>query len=301
MIELTNKIYEKQRKKGIKSNEGYVYQKKNDRKKIIKVFETNSLEYLKMKQYTLGLLLENKLELQNLKIAIPEDGVKIDGVLRGYQAKYIKGSPLSYVLYDTGVSLDMKISCLKQVGLLLREMEQIRNSNSNLGNLFYNDIHEKNFLVTSNNEVMGIDFDSCSILDNTPVQGLYSMMLRENQINNSKYRQCARVCDDSTEYVVDKNLDLYCYMMMVLNFMYGVPMYMWNSRKLNKYLDYLESINTNKELLYALSRIYDDRDDNVNIDFLLAYIKEVYPLCDCTKYNATNDMKKILMMKSDWV
>ena len=84
MIELTNKVYEKQRRKGIKSNEGYVYQYPKDKKKIMKVIDTDahSLEYLKMKQYTIKLLLDNNLDLSMLQIAVPKDGIKIDGVLR---------------------------------------------------------------------------------------------------------------------------------------------------------------------------------------------------------------------------
>ena len=303
MIEIKNKIYEKQRKKGIKSNEGYIYQQKNNKNKIIKIIEPryNSPEYLKIKQHTIKLLLDNKSYLEELPIAIPEEGIKIDGILRGYQTKYIKGTPLSYILHDQNISIEHKISCLKQVGSLLRNMEIIRNNNPHLNNLFYNDIHEKNFLVTNDYEVIGIDFDSCAIQNNTPVQGLYSMMLKHIQISNNKYKQCIQLCEDSTEYIIDKNLDLYSYTMMILNFMYGVPIHMWNPKKLNNYLNYLESINTNQELLYAISRLYDEKIDNINIDYLLDYIKDIYPSCDCTNYDKTSDMKKVLSMKSDWI
>ena len=301
MIELTTKNYEKQRKKGIKSNEGYIFPKKNEKSKIIKVIEPNSNEYLKMKQHTINLLLENSVYLQELKIAIPEEGVKIDNILRGYKATNIKGTPLSHILNDPNVSIDTKISCLKQIGSILRNIESIRKNNPHLNNLYYNDIHEKNFLVTNTNEVIGIDFDSCSIQNNTPVQGLYSMMLKRVMPSNNKYKQCPQTCEDSTEYIIDNNLDLYSYNIVVLNFMYGIPMYMWSPKKLNKYLNYLDSIKTNKELLYALSCIYDETKDNINIDYLLEYIKEIYQQSDCTNFNTTKDMKKILSMKSDWI
>jgi len=303
MIELTSKVYEKQRRKGIKTNEGYVYVNPKNKKKIIKVFElnTHAPEYLKMKQHTIKLLLDNQDYLRELKIAIPEEGVTIDKISRGYQASNIKGTLLSYILDDQNIPVDKKISCLKQVGNILRNIESIRNNHPHLSNLYYNDIHEKNFIVTSNFEVIGLDFDSCSIQDNIPVQGLYSMMLKHTQPTNPKYHQCPQVCEDSTEYIPDKNLELYSYTMMILNFMYGVPMYMWNPKKLNKYLNYLESIGTNLELLYLLSNIYDETKDNLNPDYLLEYIKEIYPRSVCYNYNMSKDMKKILTMRSDLI
>lgn len=300
MIELTSKVYEKQRRKGIKSNEGYLYVNPRNKKKMIKIIEPRASvpEYLEMKQYTIKLLLDNQDYLKELKIAIPEEGVSIDHIQRGYQTSYIKGTPLSIVLDNPNIPLDIKLSCLKQIGSLLRNIELIRNNNPHLRNLFYNDIHENNFMVTNSFEVIGLDFDSCSIGNNIPVQGLYSMMLKRVQPSNNKYQQCSQMCEDSTEYIIDKNLELYSYTMMIINFMYGVPMYMWTPKKLDNYLNYLESIGTNLELLYALSYIYDQSIDNINPDYLLDYIKEIYPYSNCCKYNTTKDMKKILTMRS---
>lgn len=293
MIELTQKEYEKQRRKGIRTNEGFIYSNPKDKKQIIKVIEpkTNSKEYLEIKKHTIKLLLENAKYLEELKIAIPKEGISIDGILRGYTATNIKGNVLYFVLNDPTVSFEIKLSCIKQIGQILRDMESIRTKFSHLSNLFYNDIHEHNFIVTNTNEVIGLDFDSCSILDNIPVQGLYPMILNGVQPENPKYQKCNQLYEYSTQYIPNKNLDIYSYIMIILNFMCGIPMYRWTPQKLDIYLNYLETKGTNLELLYALSHIFDKLEDNINPDYLLDHIKDIYQYSS-VRHNET--LRKIL-------
>lgn len=295
MIELTQKEYEKQRKKGLRTNEGFIYRNPKDKKKIIKVIEpkADSKEYLEIKKYTIKLLLENASFLEGLKIAIPKEGINIDGVLRGYTSNNIKGKNLYFILNDPTISFDVKLSCIKQIGQILRDMESIRNRYSHLSNLFYNDIHENNFIVTNNIEVIGIDFDSCSIQDNIPIEGLYPTILSEVDYRNHKYQKCNQQSEHATRYIPDNNLDLYSYIMIILNFMYGIPMYGFSPQKLDKYLNYLESKGANLELLYALSYIYDDSVDNINPDYLLDYIKEIYQY-SCIKLDETGNLRRVL-------
>lgn len=295
MIEYTSKDYEKHRRKGIKTNEGYVFINPKSRKKIIKVIESKTYapEYLEMKKHTIDLLLANKEYLRELKIAIPEEGVYIDHTLRGYQASYIKGEVLSFILTDKNIPIEIKIDCLKQIGKIIRDIGNIRNSYPHLSNLFYNDIHENNFMVTSQFEVIGFDFDSCSIQDNVPVQGLYSTVLKSVQPENNKYQKCTPICEYSSEYIPDENLELFSYINLVLNFMYGLPMCRWTPTKLDKYLNYLESKGANLELLYVLSYIFDKKENNVNPDYLLDYIKEIYSYSN-VKFDEMQTLRKIL-------
>lgn len=295
MINLTNKEYEKQRRKGIKTNEGYIYINPKDKKKIIKVIEPDLYvpEYIDIKKHTIELLLNNKDYLNKLKIAIPEEGVSIEGIQRGYSTKYIKGTILSCILENNSIPIDTRIDCLKQIGSLLRNMENIRNTYSHLSNLYYNDIHENNFMVTNNFEVYGVDFDSCSIGDNIPTQGLYPMVLNRIWKSNNKYQKCNQLCEHSIDMIPNKNLELYCYTIIILNFMYGNNFYRWTSSKLDKYLNFLESHNANLELLYTLSYIFDEKVDNINPDYLLDYIKEIYQYSNI-RYDELGTLRKTL-------
>lgn len=284
MINLTTKDYEKKRRKGLKTNEGYIFENPKNRKKIIKVIEPDPKvpKYIEIKKYTIKLLLDNFDYLKELEwITIPEEGVSIDGIARGYLTTSLglqKGKLLSCVLRDESISIDDKISCLKQIGTILRNMDALRNKYPHLSNLYYNDIHENNFMVTPRNEVYGIDFDSCSIADNVPIQGLYSMLLNRVQPkNNDKYPKCDQVCAHSTEIIPNQNLDLYSYTMIILNFMYGQTFHKWTPKELNQYLNYLDQYGANKEFLFIISYLFDETKDNVNPDYLLDYIKEMQP------------------------
>ena len=62
---------------------------------------------------------------------------------------------------------------------------------------------------------------------------------------------------------------------------------------LSNYLNYLESKGANIELLYALSSIHEDDINNINPDYLLDYIKEIYQYSN-VHYDETGTLRKIL-------
>ena len=68
--------------------------------------------------------------------------------------------------------------------------------------------------------------------------------------------------------------DLYCYIIMVLNFLSNIDFHKLSVEEANKYFEYLSNIGLNKELLDNISKIYSE-DKNVNIADSLDYIKEV--------------------------
>lgn len=218
--------------------------------------------------------------------------VLIDNQPRGYSANYIKGNLLSCSLRDNNISLETKIDYLKQIGLILRNMSEIRKKHSHLSNFFYNDIHEDNFLVTSQNIVYGVDLDSCSIKDNIPIQALYPLTIERYKLFNSKYKPCNQVCDCTTTIIPNEDLDLFCYITMILNFISGKSLYRWTPNKLDVYLNFLESNGANLEFLYLLSHIYNE-EPNINPDYLLDYIKEIYSYGNI--YNdKSEELQKIL-------
>lgn len=296
MINLTAREYEKYRRKGIRTNEGYIFPNPKNKSQIIKAIEPQPRvpEYLEIKEYTIKLLLNNADYLRDLNIANPEEDVRIDMIPRAYSAARIKGMDLADELSHPNTSLESKIDYLKQVGKILSDMEEIRKKHPHLSNFFYNDIHERNFLVTSDNIVYGIDLDSCSIADNIPIQGMYPLFMSKIKKLYEKYPRCDKVCEFSTSIVPSKNLDLYCYIIMILNFMYGAQSYnRWNPTTLNNYLNYLESHGGNLEFLYALSCIYDTDRDNINPDYLLDYIKEIYQHSNI-RFDESGTLRRIL-------
>lgn len=284
MINLTKEEYNKRIKNSIISNENYLFTNPKNKKEIIKInnIDIINLKYNENKQYTIKLLVDNYEYLQELdRIIIPKEIVSIDLIPSGYTMKYLKKSRvLKDVLNDQKITIDSKISYLKQIGEILRQLDSFRDKYPNLSNLYYNDIHEGNFLITKKEEVYGIDFESCSILDNIPTISLYPMLLDRILLGTSyKYPSNKYICESSTNLIPNRNLDLYSYTMIILNFMYGINYHKWTKTDLNIYLNYLDYHGANKEFLYTISYLYDENKDNINPDYLLDYIKEMQPYC----------------------
>ena len=187
--------------------------------------------------------------------------------------------------------MDKKIDYLKQVGSILRKMKEIR-TNTSVKNLFYVDIHEGNFMVEKD-IVYGIDPDSFSILDNKPTSGYYSGELYDLLPNSKKYQFRDILTESETDVIPDENLDIYSYVRMILNFMAGYEIENLTKDKLYDYLTYLEIRGANLDLLYALESIYDESRDNINPDYLLDYIKEIYQY-SCINYDDKGMLKRIL-------
>jgi hypothetical protein len=271
------------------TNESHICINPNNKSKIIKIIKKfkNEPDFFQMKMRTINLLLENIDVLSKLNVALPEEIVSIDGLECGYQARKINGLSLETLLASKKISLDRKTDYLKQVGSILRKMKEIR-TNTSVKDLFYVDIHEGNFMVEKD-IVYGIDSDSFSILDNIATSGYYSGELYELCPNSKKYQFRDISTDSETDVIPDENLDIYSYTRMILNFMAGYEIEDLTKDKLSDYLTYLELRGANLDLLYALESIYDESRENINPDYLLDYIKEMY------KYSSINyDDKGIL-------
>lgn len=294
MINLTKVEYQNSLKNSINSNEAHVFLNPKNKEKMIKIIKkiVREPDYFSIKMYTISLLLKHKDILSRLKVAMPEEKVLIDDIEMGYQTRKINGRLLEDVLEDPNISLDTKIGYFKQVGGILRTMGEIRDKTS-LKNLFYVDIHEGNFIVDKNDILYGIDPDSFSILDNTPTSGYYSGELYDLFPDSRKYQFCDIVTESATDVIPDENLDLYCYIRMIINFMCGDYIDNLTPELLFDYLDFLEYYGANLDFLYSLESIYDDSKPNINPDYLLDYIKEIYEYANIN-YDKSGHLSRIL-------
>ena len=293
-MNLTRNEYEKLKKTAYVSDEGYLFRNPYKKDSVIKTISYLPWApmYQDIKLYTIRLLLENRELLSSLKISLPEELTTIESVVKGCERSYIEGCNLSVKLSDETIPIETRIDYLKQVGSILRDMSYIRKTTC-LTNFFYNDIHEDNFIVGTNGIVQGIDIDSCSIKDNIPSNALYPSLLAEYISKDSKYQTCDRISCYTAKIIPDENLDLYCYIRMIINFMVGKQIDNLDKDFLLEYLNFLEYYGANQELLYSLSRIYDDKIPNENPDYLLEYIKEIYPYSNI-HYDKTGYLSKVL-------
>lgn len=193
---------------------------------------------------------------------IPEFLVKVDENIKYFAMDYVYGNNLRGVLKDKDISLKNKKKYLKRIGTILKQMDDIR-CNSELRNFYLADIHEDNFIVDKRGVLHTIDLDGGKFSgDNNPVVKYLSPMSLLSKSNNSKYK-----LDMSNpyfaSYIIDRNTDIYCYNIIVLNYLYNGKINNVSIDEFYRFLNKMNDIGIDKELLGSFDRLFSD-GDNIN-------------------------------------
>lgn len=269
IIDITNEKFDslKLLEKGLSlESELYMFDENTILKRIYKDFK----EQYDNKLYTLKELNKNIKIINIPELIIPDSLVKIDSEVIGFLIPYIEGNTLEEVLKSNSYTIKQKIECLKQVGIILEQMQKVR-KNTKVNNFYLNDIHEGNFILNKNtNKINVIDLDSCKIGNNQVGCAKYLSPLSPI-MSVPKYKKIENSI--GSIYEISENTDLYCYIIMVLNFIFNNNINKLYIKDYYNYLEYLISIGVSKELVDKLSYIYMDKD-NENI---YEYLDELIP------------------------
>ena len=216
-----------------------------------------------------GIILAKKLftiELLNSSnlpryFVIPDSLVSVDNKVVGFTIPLINGITLKSMLDNDNFSLNIKIQYLKSIGSILDDMISIRNY-TDLRHFYLNDMHESNFMVNyDTGELCVIDLDGCKINPSFsfPARYLTSRALLNN-VNKYNIEPDLR---HGAYVMANRNSDLYCYIIIILNYLYGENINNVGISEFYEYLNYLKCIGINKELLDSFYRVVS-YGDNVN-------------------------------------
>lgn len=195
------------------------------------------------KLYTIEALNANKDSMPS-NFVLPESLVSINKKIEAFTMKYIKGINLSVILNNPDITYEEKIHYLKSIGRILEQMQNIRKY-TNLNNFYLGDIHEDNFLVERDKqEIYIVDLDSCKIAGNKSFPGRYLTNSSLIKYNNTKYQTLSQT-DDLADYKIDENTDIYCYIIMILNYLYDGRVDRLSLDKFYDFINYLEDIKVN--------------------------------------------------------
>ena len=205
------------------------------------------------KLYTIEALNANKDSMPS-NFVLPESLVSINKKIEACTMKYIKGINLSVILNNPDITYEEKIHYLKSIGRILEQMQNIRKY-TNLNNFYLGDIHEDNFLVERDKqEIYIVDLDSCKIAGNKSFPGRYLTNSSLIKYNNTKYQTLSQT-DDLADYKIDENTDIYCYIIMILNYLYDGRVDRLSLDKFYDFINYLEDIKVNIELIECFNKI----------------------------------------------
>ena len=225
------------------------------------------------KLYTLEMLSTYKDVLPS-SFVVPDALCAVNGSITGFTSDYIDGINLQVLLNNPKVDLNTKIYYLETIGNILEQLKHIRD-NEEVDGIFLNDLHAGNFIVTPSNELKVVDLDSCKICGNKPFASKYlsynpsvdPQAKPKHLFNHSKKYQIFEK-DQPKEYYselgyidADENSDLYCYIITIMNFLYGASMNKMTMDEFYDYLHYLGELGFKKKMIDCFERIILDCDN----------------------------------------
>lgn len=189
---------------------------------------------------------------------LPDYLISINHETVGFTSPKIDSVNLSLVLENKKILLEEKKKHLQAIGELLSKMSDIR-ENTDLKDFFLNDLHASNFVIDKNDILRAVDLDSCKIADNKIFPSLYL-----TNYNFMKYEIYGKYEKNNNDSIIpNEATDLYCYYMVILNFLLEGKIHLYSIEEFYLYLNYLEYIGVSKELINCFYSIFDT-GSNIN-------------------------------------
>ena len=235
---------------------------------IIKRIEGGS-DYIDNTIYTVSELNNNR-DILPKEFCIPDYFVETEDGIEAFTVPEVLNSLcLRTILKSDEFSHKEKIEYLKKFGLLLRECDKLRKIRS-MRNFAIGDVQEENILVIPDKkDIRIVDMDTCRIGSGLSTQALYLTPYSLVMNVPSKYRSGGHFGYIAT----NRNSDLFCYVIMILNYIADKNIANINLEDYYSYLDYLDYLGFDSSLLRIFYGIVN-HGENENPDYLLDTIDE---------------------------
>ena len=229
------------------------------------------------KLQTINSLIDSRSQIDIPEIVFPEKLAIVDNTVVGYIMELVDSVNLETALNSFDISPERKIKYLHQIGELLEKMKLVRTyaetdiyTNNTVKDFYLNDMHENNFIIdNATDSIRVVAIDSCKINGNYTFGSKY---LTEKAIIGSirKYKHEENtVCGGYFE--PSEDTEIYCYIMVILNTLYGGDIHKLSIPEFYNYLEYLYTIGVDLELLTKFEKIlssYHNENPYENLESL---------------------------------
>ncbi len=249
----------------------YQYNYKNQKRVFKELYYLND-QIIANKLYTLEML-DNYREFFPASFYIPDYLVTYKNEMIGFSLLHCPGVNFENFLNNKKINLNDKLDYLKKIGDLLEEIAYMREFTP-VNDFYLNDIHAANFMVNPSTKELGVvDLDSCKIGENEAFAAQFLTPLSLAHLVPYKYHVSTNSA--ASGYIkANLNSDLYCYMIMVLNFLYGGAVHRLTLVEYYEYLNYLEDLGFHKSFIEAAHKLVTP-SENVNFkEFILSFTEE---------------------------
>lgn len=248
----------------------YIYFEKNRwnrEKKVIKtLFNDESISF-NNKLLTINSLIESKDKINIDELVMPEKFAVSNGEIIGFTMPYIENINFKNILKDKRTDSRLIINYFKQIGNILRRIKEL-NDYKIVNGFYLNDIHESNFILNVNTNTMNVvDLDSCKISNNKAFAATYLSPF--SKVTELRDKYLLSKSEDSAGYIEPSiDTDLYCYCIMILNYLYKGNIQKMEIAEFYAYLSYLCKIGFPIDLLDCFSALYEHKNNINPVDYL---------------------------------
>lgn len=271
------------------NTEGNIYEfNYRGKEKVLKKLFHQSGTVFANKLYTLEMLDTYKEYLPD-NFYIPDSLISVNSVITGFTVPRIYGDNLTDVLNNPQISYKEKKYYLMKVGEVLHQLHTIRKYTP-LKDIYLNDLHESNFMVNHNNKhLYVVDLDSCKISTNIAFPAKYLTPTALLKYTPNKYQ--INHDESIPGYITaDESSDLYCYNMMILNFLYGGNINGFPLQDFYTYLNYLKDIGVEAELIDCFNSLACNNKNKNPSNYLASLSNE--QICRANKVVYNKVMRK---------
>lgn len=287
---------------GTVAGEADFFYKPNDKTKLLKIYKRFSDNELELRLKSILDLDENRDQISVPGLILPNEICFDHDRFQGPVFPIKPGNNASVYLHSDAYPIKVKIEILKQIGTIL---DGIAKCSPSL-NLAFSDVHADNFLVDGaysgsieHMTTYAIDTDGMRIKANPSAP---NFRLKNRAIMTiSKYetykdnRGIARI-------MPSKETDTYCFIMMVLDIISGNTMELLSVDEFKKYLDYLDGLGFNSNLLASFASVYETDKANISPLPYLNYLSRVSRKSSYESfYRAQNNLNKLLTKKTEMI
>ena len=237
----------------------FIYDEKNKWdhfNELLKIYYNQTDAYLADKIYIISQLIASGKYLDIPELVLPTSLVSVDGEITGFAMPYIENNiNLSLLLKNPKVNIKQKLEYLKEILALLEKINNIKQLENKF---FLGDIHEGNFILDIDEQIVkAVDLDS-SYINNSSISVSKYLTFNSKITNNPiKYPH-----DEEGRAIPNKNTTMLCFIYMLLNSLSNSEVSYWSMNEFYNYLYFLEKSGISKELLTVINDIYTPTQSN---------------------------------------
>jgi len=242
------------------------------------------------KLYTMEMLDFNRHYLPR-NFVIPDILISVKGEIAAFGMQAINGDNLSTLLKSENVPKELQLYFLKEIGNLLNKLQNIR-THTPLKDIYIGDLQECNFIANPySKDLYVIDLDSCKIAGNMASPARY---LNKNALlNNADHKyQINKDPSVAAHVIPNETSDLYCYIIIILNYLYGTNLNNMTLEEFYEYLTYLEDLKIDLKLLEIFESIVTYKEIENPVELINSLTSEQIVRAKNNVYNLVKRKRK---------